>query len=67
MSIQELIRKWIVSRGIGTHVEKKSPLHGKRVANNNLMVVKLVATYTVAYNNSNNGEQRVEGEREENK
>jgi len=45
MPPQELIRKWKVSKGIVTHVERKSSLHGKRVFNNNLIIIKSISTY----------------------
>lgn len=58
---QKLISEWKVSRGVVKHVERKSPLHDKRVFNNNLMFIKLTATYVVSNGKSNNEEQRVEG------
>ena len=33
---EELVRKWEVGIGINGQVDRKSPLHGKRVSNNNL-------------------------------
>jgi hypothetical protein len=38
MPPQYLIRKLIVSKGIVTHVERRTFLHGKKVSNNNLVV-----------------------------
>ena len=45
MPPQDLIKKLRVSRGIVTHVETRSFLHGKKVSNNNLVVVEVIATY----------------------
>ena len=55
----ELIRKRKFSRGIITHVVRKSSLHGKRVANNNLIVIKIITTYVSSKRNSSNGEQQL--------
>lgn len=41
---------------------KKFPLHGKRIFNSNLMMTELIAIYVVSKNNSNNEDERVEGE-----
>ena len=47
MPPQELIRKWKISRDISTYVKRKSPLHGKRVSNNNFIIVKWLSTHVL--------------------
>lgn len=59
MSPQELIRKKKVSRGIITHMERNSSLHGKRVADNNLVIIKLITTYVSMEINSAHGDQQL--------
>ena len=63
MPLQEIrnLRKWKASRRIVIHVERKSSLHGKRVSNNNLMIMKLIVIYILLKSNSNNGEQQIRG------
>lgn len=39
--------EWKVDRGIITYVEKISVLHDKRMTNNNLVIIYLIATYTL--------------------
>ena len=39
-----------------THIEKKIPLHGKRVYNHSLIVLKLIATCVLSEMNSTNEE-----------
>ena len=43
MPPQDSIRKLRVSRGIVTHVERRSFLHNKKVSNNNLGVPNIVS------------------------
>lgn len=61
MPPQELIRlkKWRVSKGVITYVERKSSLHDKRVSNDNLVVIKVISMYTMLENDSNNGDQQL--------
>lgn len=59
MSPQELIRKKKVSRGIITHMQRNSSLHGKRVADNNLVIIKLITTYVSMEINSAHGDQQL--------
>ena len=44
MLSQKLIGKCKVSRGVVIYVKRKPLLHGKRVSNNSLVVIKLIAT-----------------------
>lgn len=62
MPPQELKRWWKVNRVIVTHVERKSPLHGKRVFNNNLVVIRLIATYVILKGNSDNEQLQIGGQ-----
>lgn len=56
MSSQKLIRKWEVNRGVDTRVRRKSSLHGKRVSNHNVVVIKLITTYVLTERSYDNGE-----------
>ena len=38
-----------------THVERKTPLHDKRVSNHSMIVIELIATYVLLERNSING------------
>ena len=57
MPSQELIRNSKVSRGIISRVERKPSLHGKRVANNNSVIIKLITTCFILERHSGNIEQ----------
>ena len=58
MPLQELVRKWEVGRSIITLVERKSHLHGKRVSNNNLIIIKLISTYIKSERSVGNEDQQ---------
>ena len=55
MPPQVVIKKWKVSKRSITHVERKTPLHGKMVTNHNMIVLKRIATYVLLERNSTNG------------
>lgn len=42
MPPQELIREEKISKDITTHVKRKSSLYGKRVSNNNCIIIKFL-------------------------
>ena len=56
MPPQVLRRKWKVSKSSFTHVERKTPLHGKKVSIHSKIVIKLIATYVLLERDSANGE-----------
>lgn len=58
MPLEELVRKWEVGRSIITQVERNSPLHGKRVFNNNLIIIKLISIYIKSERSVGNEDQR---------
>ena len=58
MSPPKSIGKLRIGRGVVTHVESRSFLHGKRMSNNSLVVSKVFSAYIVSRSDSNNRNQQ---------
>lgn len=54
MPHEEQVRKWEISRGSNTLVERKYLLHDKKVSNNNVNIIQLLSTDVSTERGSNN-------------
>ena len=50
-----------------TYVERKTSLHGKRVSNHSMIVIKLIAIYVLLERNSTNGRMIIKGDNQDRK